>query len=364
MKPIAELTTPAALVDVDRMTSNLDTMADYVKRHGLGLRPHIKTHKIPALATEQLRRGAEGVTVATVHEASIMAAVCDDILMAYPPVGNPRIDGILALPENVTLTVALDSAAALDAISKAMIAAGRTVGVLVEMDLGMRRVGLPDTDGVVTLAARASDAAGVDYRGVLFYPGHIRQHVSRQQQSLGELSVALGERLGALRDAGLEPEVVSGGSTPAAFVSHEIPGLTSIRPGTYIFNDRTTARIGACDIDDCALTVLARVVSTAVPGQAVIDAGSKALGREPLRAGDDDGFGEVLGHPEVVVKAMSEEHGILDLAGSDWRPAVGDLVRIVPNHVCYVVNLHGRLYGVREETVVELWDVVARGWCD
>lgn len=362
MNPIIDLTTPAALVDVDRMTSNLDTMAGYVKRHGLALRPHIKTHKIPRLATEQLRRGAEGVTVATAHEASIIADVCDDILMAYPPVGTPRIDGILALPEHVTLTVALDSAIALDAISTAMEAAGRTVGVLIEMDLGMRRVGLGHIRDIITLAARARDASGVVYRGVLFYPGHIRQHVSRQEQALRELSDALAERLTALRDAGLEPDVVSGGSTPAAFVSHEIPGLTSIRPGTYIFNDRTTARIGACTIDDCALTVLARVVSTAVPGQAVIDAGSKALGREPLRADDADGFGEVLDHPEVVVTAMSEEHGILDLTGSDWRPVVGDLVRIVPNHVCYVVNLHGRLYGVRDETVVEVWEVAGRGW--
>jgi D-serine deaminase-like pyridoxal phosphate-dependent protein len=358
---IADLTTPAALVDVDRMTSNLDTMAGYVKRHGLGLRPHIKTHKIPALATEQLRRGAEGVTVATAHEASIMATVCDDILMAYPPVGKPRIDRILALPESVTLTVALDSDVALDALSRASHDAGRTVGVLVEMDLGMRRVGLGRIDDVLTLAARAARSPGVEYRGVLFYPGHIRQHVNEQDQALRQLSDALDERLGALRDAGLEPEIVSGGSTPAAFVSHEIASLTSIRPGTYIFNDRTTARIGACTLDDCALTVLARVVSTAVPGQAVVDAGSKALGREPLRATEQDGFGELLGHPDVVVKAMSEEHGILDLAGSDWRPAVGDLVRIVPNHVCYVVNLQPELFGVRDDTVVEVWEVAGRG---
>jgi D-serine deaminase-like pyridoxal phosphate-dependent protein len=179
---IGDLTTPAALVDVDRMTSNLDTMAGYVKRHGLGLRPHIKTHKIPALATEQLRRGAEGVTVATAHEASTMATVCDDILMAYPPVGKPRIDRILALPESVTLTVALDSDVALDALSRASHDAGRTVGVLVEMDLGMRRVGLGRIDDVLTLAARAARSPGVEYRGVLFYPGHIRQHVNEQDQ--------------------------------------------------------------------------------------------------------------------------------------------------------------------------------------
>lgn len=362
MREIAALTTPAPLVDVDRMTSNLDRMAAYVKRHGLRLRPHIKTHKIPALATMQLERGAEGVTVATVHEATVMATVCDDILMAYPPVGQPRIDGILSLPASVAVTVALDSATALDALSRAAAAARRTIGVLVEMDLGMRRVGLADTDALLELASRASAAPGIDYRGVLFYPGHIRQHVDRQEESVTALSGALGQRLDALRNAGLQPEVVSGGSTPAAFVSHTIPGLTSIRPGTYIFNDRTTAALGACRTEDCALTVLARVVSTAVPGQAVVDAGSKALGREPLRAGNHDGFGEVLGRPEVTVAAMSEEHGILDLGRSDWRPAVGDLVRIIPNHVCYVVNLHDTLFAGRGDQVEDTWTVAARGW--
>jgi D-serine deaminase-like pyridoxal phosphate-dependent protein len=358
----ADLTTPAALVDVDRMLSNLDRMAAYVKGNALALHPHVKTHKTPALAMEQLRRGAQGVTVATIREATLMAEVCDDILLAYPPVGKPRIDGILALPESVTVTVALDSAAALDDLATAASAAGRNVGVLIEMDVGMRRVGLPDAADIVALAARATDAPGIDYRGVLFYPGHIRQHVSEQGQALDELAGILDERVEALRDAGLAPDVVSGGSTPAAFASHRLPAITAIRPGTYIFNDRTTARLGACHADDCALTVLARVVSTGVPGQAVVDAGSKALGREPLRAGDQDGFGEVLDRPDVIVRAMSEEHGILDLTRSDWRPAVGDLVRIVPNHVCYVVNLHAQLHALSGGSIVETWPVRARGW--
>jgi D-serine deaminase-like pyridoxal phosphate-dependent protein len=359
----SSLTTPAALIDLDRVHSNLDRMAEYVKRHDLGLRPHIKTHKVPALASEQIRRGAEGLTVATVREARTMAAVCDDILMAYPPVGA-RLNGILSLAPEVRVTVALDSAAALDTLSSAAKAAGRTVGVLIEMDVGMRRVGLPDAASIVALAERAARAPGIDYRGVLFYPGHIRQHVSQQDDALAELARHLEERLEALGRASLAPNVVSGGSTPAAFASHRLPGVTSIRPGTYIFNDRTTAHIGACSIDDCALTVLASVVSTAVPGQAVVDAGSKALGREPLRAPDDNGFGELLDRPEVTVRAMSEEHGILDLSRTDWHPAVGDRVRIVPNHVCYVVNLHPVLYALREGRIEQTWPVAARGWTD
>jgi D-serine deaminase-like pyridoxal phosphate-dependent protein len=138
--------------------------------------------------------------------------------------------------------------------------------------------------------------------------------------------------------------------------------VTEFRPGTYVYNDRTTALIGACSWDDCALTVLATVVSTAVPGQAVIDAGSKALGREPLRGSDSgDGFGALLEHPEVVVKGMSEEHGLLDLTRTSWKPQVGDMVRVVPNHVCIVVHLADLVYGLRGESIERCWRVDARG---
>jgi D-serine deaminase-like pyridoxal phosphate-dependent protein len=136
--------------------------------------------------------------------------------------------------------------------------------------------------------------------------------------------------------------------------------VTEIRPGTYVYNDRTTAQIGACEWSDCALTVLATVVSTAVPGQAVIDAGSKALGREPGQK-DGDGYGALLDRPEVTVQRLSEEHGILDLGDSGWRPAVGELVRVVPNHVCIAVHLHEVIYGIRGDRIETSWPVLARG---
>lgn len=359
---IGDLMTPAGLVDVERMRANLDRMAAYTAEHALALRPHIKTHKIPELAAEQLARGAAGITAATTVEARVMATVASDILVAYPPVGRARIERLLALPDSVRLTVGLDSAEALDAISAAAARAGRTIGVLVEMDLGMGRVGLHEIKDVLALVRRATGSPGIEWRGLMFYPGHIREHVTQQGPALRRLSADLRERLERLREAGFEPEVVSAGSTPAAFSSHEIEGVTEIRPGTYIFNDRTTAEIGACTLDDCAYTVLATVVSTAVPGQAVVDAGSKALGREPLRASGGDGFGVLLDRPEVRVRAMSEEHGILDLSETDWRPGVGDPVRIIPNHVCYSVNLQPRLWAVRGQEILGSWTVAARGW--
>jgi D-serine deaminase-like pyridoxal phosphate-dependent protein len=226
----------------------------------------------------------------------------------------------------------------------------------------MHRVGLPVVDDAIALARRVQSAAPLTFAGIAFYPGHIREAVDSQDAKLDVLRSSLGDALSRFDRAGLTPYAVSGGSTPTMWRTHEIPRVTEFRPGTYIFNDRTTAEIGACAWDDCALTVLATVVSTAVPGQAVIDAGSKALGREPLRGTtSDDGFGSLLEHPEVVVKGMSEEHGILDLSRSGWRPQVGERVRVIPNHVCIVVHLNDVVFGVRETMVETSWPVAARG---
>ncbi len=359
--PFLELETPAALVDLDRVAANLDRMAAYTAAHHLALRPHIKTHKTPELALEQLRRGAVGLTCATPLEAEVMSDVAGDILVAYPPVDALRIARLLALPDEVRLTVALDSAEALAALARAAEKEGRSVGVLVELDLGMHRVGVTRPVDAVELARAAADARGTEYRGVMFYPGHIRERVEAQDQAIRRLSDELGRYLEALGAVDLVPDIVSGGSTPAGWASHRVEGLTEIRPGTYIFNDRTTAAVGACTWDDCAYSVLATVVSTAVPGQAVVDAGAKAIAREEIRGVDAPGLGALLDRPGVVVQTVSEEHGILDLAGTDWRPRVGDRVRIVPNHVCVSVNLQDTLWGVRRGDVVTSFDVAARG---
>jgi D-serine deaminase-like pyridoxal phosphate-dependent protein len=357
-----DLETPVPIVDLDRLERNLDRAARYAAEHRLGLRPHIKTHKSPRLAAEQIKRGAIGLTCATPYEAEVMSDVADDILLAYPPVGAPRARRVAGVPDHVRLTVALDSATAVDDLASAARAADRDIGVYVELDLGMHRVGLPVVDDAIALARRVQRAAPLTFAGIAFYPGHIREAVDSQDTKLDMLRSSLGDALSRFDRAGLTPDAVSGGSTPTMWRTHELPRVTEFRPGTYIFNDRTTAEIGACAWDDCALTVLATVVSTAVPGQAVIDTGSKALGREPLRGtASDDGFGSLLEHPEVVVKGMSEEHGILDLSRSSWRPEVGERVRVIPNHVCIVVHLNDVVFGVRETTVETSWPVAARG---
>lgn len=361
-RTLEEVPTPAAVIDLDRMAANLDRMAHYTSEAGLSLRPHCKTHKTPQLAREQLRRGAVGITVATIREAEVLSSVADDILLAYPPVGPHKLERLLSLPEQVQLTVAVDSTEALNLLGRAARERDRKLRVLIEIDAGMHRVGVAEPAAAAGLASTVQDHANLEFAGLLFYPGHIREHVDAQMQSIDQLAQTLQDHLSALERAGLKANVVSGGSTPAAFGSHLIPGLTEIRPGTYIFNDRTTAAIGACDWDDCAYTVLATVVSTSVAGQAVVDAGSKALSRDDIRGSDAPGFGALLDRPDVFVKALSEEHGLLDLSHTDWRPRVGDYVRIVPNHVCVSVNLIGRLWGIRGSTVESHWDLQARGW--
>jgi D-serine deaminase-like pyridoxal phosphate-dependent protein len=357
---IEQLETPVPVVDLDRLAVNLDRMAAYTTLHGLQLRPHVKTHKSPRIAAEQLQRGAIGLTVATLREAEVMSEVCNDLLIAYPPIGAARLERMVRLPSDVKLTVAVDGPAGISALAVAAKLSRREIGVYVEADLGMHRVGVQGMEEAVALARHITETPPLKFAGMMFYPGHIREHVRDMAPSLERLSGQVSQYCNALVDAGLPPNVVSGGSTPMAWRVHEVPGITEVRPGTYVYNDRTTALIGACDWEDCAFTVAATVVSTSVPGQAVIDAGAKALGREPARA-DTEGFGALLDQPDVIVTRMSEEHGILDLSKTNWRPRVGDVVRVVPNHVCIVVHLFDEIVGVRGQSVETRWPVAARG---
>ncbi|MDQ2889312.1 MAG: alanine racemase [Gemmatimonadota bacterium] len=356
-----EIDTPAAVVDLDRLQHNLERAAGYARSHGLALRPHVKTHKSLVVAREQLRLGASGLTCATPFETRVMSVISDDLLNAFPPVGPGRAHRLMALNSRVKLTVALDSREAVDMLQAAARAAGRRVGVYVELDVGMRRVGLGDPSSVVSLSRYVTEQSSLEFTGVALYPGHIRGATHEQDAGLERLNSDLNSTLDALDTAGLTPAVVSAGSTPTLWRTHELPRVTEIRPGSYVYNDRTIATLGACDWSDCALTVLATVVSTSVNGQAVIDAGSKALGREPMASGETAGFGELLNHPEVRVARMSEEHGVLDLTGSTRRLRVGERVRVIPNHVCVAVSQFDVTYGARGETLETAWRIDARG---
>jgi len=350
--------TPAGVVDLATVRANLARAVGYCREHGIAWRPHIKTHKCTGMARLQMEAGVRALTVATPREAEVMSTVCDDLLLAYPVIGDSKLDRVMAIPEHVRLTVGLDSEAALSTIGAAARRAGRPVRILVEVDLGMRRVGLQTREEAVHLAGLVRDFDGVEYAGIMFYPGHIRGPQGGQDAELEILASNLRALYGALGGQGLSPEIVSGGSTPTLWRSHELPGLTEIRSGTAIFFDREGLGFGVAQAADMAYTVLATVVSTSIEGQAAIDSGSKALSKEGR--GVDEGFAVLLDHPDVVVKGISEEHGVLDLSRTDWRPSVGDRVRVLPNHVCVSVNLQDELLVLTEDRL-ERWPLEARG---
>jgi D-serine deaminase-like pyridoxal phosphate-dependent protein len=359
---LEELETPAVIVDLDTMESNLRTVAGYVKQHGLGLRPHTKTHKIPEIARMQIESGCRGLTVAKVGEAEVMtSAGLDDILVAYPIFGAAKLARLAEMARGKKITVAVDSVITAEAISQAAKQAGSTINLLVEFDAGLRRVGVGSGEQVVELARAIEKLPNVRFAGVTFYPGHVWAPPAEQATGLKSVGEKLSSVLEALRGAGIEYEIVSGGSTPTALNSHLVPGLTEIRPGTYVFNDRNTIGLGACDISECALRVLVTVVSNAVPKRAIIDGGSKTFSGDRWMSGDKTGFGLIVEHPDIVFETMSEEHGHLDLSGSESRPEIGERLQVIPNHVCACVNMHDRIWYHRGGEVEGYWCVAGRG---
>ena len=359
---VSEIDTPALVVDLDIMERNLARVADYAREHGLRLRPHTKTHKSVRLAKRQLASGASGLTVAKVSEAEIMlGAQPDDLLVAYPIIGHTKLARLTQVARQTRVTVALDSAFAARQLSDAARDGRVEIGVLAEVDVGLGRVGVSAGEPLLELARTIEKLPHLRFAGIAFYPGHIKTMDETGRRALAEVSGLLRGILNDFRGAGIEVGIVSGGSTPTLFHSHEVSGLTEIRPGTYVFNDLNTIRSGGCALEDCAATILATVVSTARPGQMIIDGGSKTFSSDRLANTAEVTFGHLVEAPGARFHKMNEEHGFIDLAHAAAEFRVGDRVRVIPNHICVAVNLHEKVYGVRGETVSEVWPVDARG---
>jgi D-serine deaminase-like pyridoxal phosphate-dependent protein len=359
---VSEIDTPALLVDLDILERNLERVADYTRRHGLRLRPHTKTHKSIRIGKQQLAAGAAGLTVAKVSEAEVMlGAAPADLLLAYPIIGRAKLERLMEVARRTRLTVALDSPIAARQLADAARAAQVEVGVLAEVDVGLGRVGVSPGEPLLELAQSIENLPHLSFEGITFYPGHIKDLDELGRQALEQLSSLVGAILDDFRRAGLEPKVVSGGSTPTLFHSHEVQGLTEIRPGTYVFNDVNTVRSGGCAVEDCAATILATVVSTSRPGQMIIDGGSKTFSSDRLANSSEMTFGSVVEAPGARFHKMNEEHGYVDITRAEREFSIGDRVRVIPNHVCVAVNLHEQVYGVRGDAVEETWKVDGRG---
>ncbi len=359
---IRQLDTPALLVDLDVMERNLRRAAEYARAHDLRLRPHTKTHKVPELARRQLELGATGITVAKVGEAEVMlGADPPDLLVAYPIIGRSKLERLAAVARRTRVTVMLDNLHAARQLSDAAREAHVEFGVLAEVDVGLGRTGVTPGDELVEFIRGLLRLPYLSYEGIGFYPGHIRSLDNDGLNQIEELDRLLNSVIERLRREGLPPRVVSGGSTPTLYHSHRIRALTEIRPGTYIFNDRNTWLAGACKPEDCAASILVTVVSTSRPGQVIVDGGSKTFSSDRLAPSPEPSFGYVLEAPGAVFTRMNEEHGYLDARKAGVELAVGDRLRIIPNHICTAVNLHEKMYGVRGDRVEAVWEVAGRG---
>ena len=357
---VCEIDTPALVVDLDIMERNLSRVADYARQHNLRLRPHTKTHKSVRLARRQIALGAAGLTVAKVGEAEIMlGAEPPDVLVAFPIIGQTKLARLMEVARRTRVTVALDNAQAAKQLSDAAAAAKVEVGVLAEMDVGLGRVGVQPSEALA-LAQTMEKLPHVRFEGITFYPGQIKSLDEAGVQEGARVSEILRGVLEQFRAAGIETKIVSGGSTPTLFHSHEFHGMTEIRPGTYVFNDINTVGSGACALEDCAASILATVVSTARAGHMIIDGGSKTFSSDRTNSAEVT-FGRLVEAPGARFHKMNEEHGFIDLTNAEASFRVGDRVHVIPNHICVAVNLHERVYGVRGDQVEDVWTVDARG---
>lgn len=347
---ITDIDTPAALIDLDIVERNLKAAQDYADLHGLKLRPHVKTHKLPRFAREQMALGAIGITCQKLGEAEAMAdGGISDIFLPYNILGARKLERLAALHDRVVLSVTADSAVTLEGYAARFTDTAHPLKVLVECDTGAKRCGVQTAEQALTLARIIAAAPGLRFGGLMVYPP---RGGLRQTQDWLEGAIEL------LTRNNLPPEVISIGGTPDMARAHEITAATEQRPGTYIYNDRMQMAWGHGTVADCAMTILATVVSRPTETRAILDSGSKALAADLAPV---PGHGLIVEYLEAVIEGLSEEHGHVDLSACTRKPAIGELVHVIPNHACVVSNLFDEVYLMRGDTVEEVARVTSRG---
>jgi D-serine deaminase-like pyridoxal phosphate-dependent protein len=360
------LDTPLIAVDLDLLQRNIAEMAALAVSHGVALRPHAKTHKSPHIARLQLEAGAVGLTCAKLGEAEVLVdqGGVTDILIAYPIVGDIKIQRLIHLLDRARVIVAVDTHQAAAALSQAISANDRTLDIYIEVNTGQDRAGAYAGQDAVDLAIAVSRMPGLRLAGVMTHEGHAGfsapDDIATVAENAGQALVDTAERI---RSQGIEVAHVSVGSTPASWFTPRVPGITEMRPGTYVFHDNNAFRHGRIGPDRCAARVVATVVSRPAGHpkghRAIIDAGSKALALDPSPS--HPGHGYIVGHPGATIARLSEEHGVVTLPPAERGFDVGDRVEIIPNHICPAVNLTDELVVIRAGHVVDRWPVAARG---
>ncbi len=348
---IAELSTPLPLIDEAKLAANITRVQAYMDSHGLAFRPHIKTHKIPEIASQQVKAGAKGINCQKITEAEVFAeAGFEDLLITFNILGSEKLERLAALNGRISgLKVVADSEMTVRGLSSAF-SEIRPLTVLVECDTGGGRCGVQSPEAAIVLAEAIVAAPGLTFGGILTYP---------KADTEEAVEAFFAATLAGLSARGIPCPIVSNGGTPSLFSAHKVPSATEHRAGTYVYNDRAMARSGHCSPDDCAMHILATVVSRPTEDRAILDAGSKALTSDLLGFSD---YGMIVEYPEAVISGLSEEHATVDLSKVEGRrPAIGEKVRIIPNHTCVVSNLFDVMTFHREGIVTRVEEVAARG---
>jgi Predicted amino acid aldolase or racemase len=344
---IDELETPVPVVDIDRMEANITRLQAYLDEHKIANRPHIKTHKIPAIAKMQMDAGAIGITCQKVSEAEVMAAAgFTDIFLPYNIIGEPKLRRLMALAARINISVTADSAFTARGLSNAAMLAELTLPVLIECDTGAGRCGVQSPQEAAELARLIGGLPNLRFSGLMTYPSN------------EQLDDFVRETRSLLQADNLPIERVSGGGTPTMWEAHTHPELTEHRAGIYVYGDRLTLRSGAVTLDTCALRIITTVVSRPTQDRGILDAGSKTLSTD-LHA--LEGYGYICEYPEAKIYALTEEHGHVDFSACARKPEIGERVSVIPNHCCVVTNLFDEFIGMRGDQVEVTWQIAARG---
>lgn len=344
---VDELETPVPVVDIDGLKANISRLQAYLDEHGIANRPHIKTHKIPAIAQMQMDAGAVGITCQKVSEAEVMAdAGFNDIFIPYNIIGESKLARLMSLAERITVSVTADSAFVIRGLSDAAQRAGLTLNVLIECDTGAHRCGVQSPQEAAELARLISVLPNLHLGGLMTYP------TSEQTDSF------VRETRNLLAMDHLNLERISGGGTPSMWEVHKYSEITEHRAGIYVYGDRLTLRSGAVTLDTCSLKVHTTVVSRPTADRGILDAGSKTLSSDLHGL---DGYGYICEYPEAKIYALSEEHGHVDFSASERKPEIGERLTIIPNHCCTVTSMFDEVVGMRGNEVEVIWQVAARG---
>jgi len=361
---LENVVTPALLVDGPTLVENVARMAARAGAAGVELWPHMKTHKSTNIARLQREHGAAGLTVATLREAACFAeAGFGRILIAYPPVGAWRVDGVLALARKIEIRVVIDNLESAALLDKACSREGVTVAYLWEVDSGVGRCGTPPGAPTADVVGKAVQACShLRFDGLMTFGGHAYGAADSAgiAAAANDEKDALRDTADALEQKGIEVRARSAGTTPTSNELTDAGPITELRPGNYVFNDATQVTLGVADERQCALSVLATVVARPDPHRLILDCGSKALAAERLSPRSTT-FGFVVDHPELTVERLFEEHAVVTSA-EPTEIALGERLRVVPNHSCATTNLHTRMLVVEGGEIADAWAVDARGW--